>query len=57
MKKTFMMERLDAKETPGCHRYTRKTGDEGCETIYLRKEHLDGPAPRFIEVSIKEMVK
>jgi len=41
------------KETPGCHRYHQEGGDAGVQTIYLRKDALNGqPAPRRLSMTL-----
>lgn len=53
--KSFLMHRRDDLETKGCHRYQFIDGQAGVETVYLRKEHLDGEeAPEKIRVTISE---
>lgn len=52
-KKTVTMIRLDNKETTGCYRYGFVSGDAGINSLYLRKESVEGDAPRTIELTIK----
>lgn len=52
-KKTITMRRLDDKETKGCFRYGKIAGDAGVTSLYLRKESIEGHAPRLIELTIK----
>lgn len=54
MNKTIIMKRLDDKETKGCYRYGRVSGDEGIETIYVKKQFVSGEAPRQIRITIAE---
>lgn len=51
-KKTIVFEINPTKETPGCYRYMRTGGDEGVETLYLRKESLEGAAPTQITMTL-----
>lgn len=46
MKKTIVMKLAPDKETKGCYRYMREAGDEGVDTIYLRKAAVDGKPPQ-----------
>jgi hypothetical protein len=52
MKKTIVMKLAPEKETPGCYRYMREGGDQGVDTLYLRKREVDGPAPAQLTVTI-----
>jgi hypothetical protein len=54
MNKTFVMERMDDKETKGCYRYGHTEGDTGVTSIYVRKETLRGIPAARIKVTIEE---
>jgi hypothetical protein len=50
------MEREDAKETKGCHRYRAVGGDAGVTTLYIQKVHVGERAtmPQRIHVTVEE---
>ena len=54
MHRTYILERLDDKETKGCYRFGFINGDSGLSTVYLRKESCEGKPPRRIKVTITE---
>ncbi len=57
MKKlSIIMEREDAKETKGCHRYRAVGGDAGVTTLYIQKVHVGERAtmPQRIHVTVEE---
>lgn len=51
VKKTIVMKLAPDKETKGCYRYMREAGDTGVDTVYLRKDSVEGKPPAQLTVT------